>query len=64
MVDFKVGICKFLRLLMEVVCVIPLILAVIMMGDTHHNCDKIGLRMAHLSIFQVVAFVGIYHYKM
>jgi hypothetical protein len=33
-VDFKVGICKFLRLLMEVMCVIPLILAVIMMGDT------------------------------
>lgn len=49
----EVGTCKLWRLLMEVVCIVPLIPMVVMMdGSTSHpSWDIIGLRIAYMSIF-------------
>ena len=56
----KLRFCRSWRSLSVVVCIMPLILVVIVMGGStiHPSWDKSGWRMAYLSSFQLVIVVG------
>jgi hypothetical protein len=56
----ELGICRSWRSLTVVVCIVPLIPAVIIMGGStiHPSWDKSGWRMAYLSSFRLVASTG------
>ena len=53
----ELGICRSWRSLIVVVCIMPCIFAVIIMGGStiHASWDKSGWRMAYLSSLQLVA---------
>ena len=50
---------KFWRVLMEVVCIVPLISMAMMMGGSmaHPSWDRIGLRMA--SYYNIISMCGL-----
>ena len=56
----ELGICSSRRSFIIVVCIVPLILAMIVMGGStiHPSGDRSGWRMVYLSSLWWVAFAG------